>query len=76
MAQTITLKQTEYQNLINRISRLEKIVADFIRSKSEPPAGSNAWWLKTIQDGENAIQKKETVPVRSDEDIDKIFSLS
>ncbi len=37
--------------------------------------GSESWWLKTIQQGEEAIQKRETISVQSDENIDTIFSI-
>ncbi len=45
MSQTVTLKQSEYKKLIERISALEKAVQSLIkRLQKEPSYGSDAWW--------------------------------
>jgi hypothetical protein len=49
MANTITLSQSAYKELLNRITRLEKIIASL-------SYGSDEWWELSIKKGEEDIK--------------------
>lgn len=56
MSQSITISQTEYEKLLERISRLEKTIRKLLKKK-EPEYGSDKWWDEEIKKGEEDIKK-------------------
>jgi len=58
MANTITLSQPAYKELLNRLSKLESMVAVLLQKfEKEPPYGSDEWWNYSIKKGEEDIKK-------------------
>ncbi|MEM3362585.1 MAG: hypothetical protein QXG16_04715 [Candidatus Anstonellaceae archaeon] len=59
MANTITLTQSAYKELINRLNRLEKMVITLLEKfEKEPVYGSEEWWQYSIKKGEEDIKKR------------------
>lgn len=58
MAETITLSQPAYKELLNRLSKLEKMVASLLEKiEKESLYGSGKWWQYSIRKGEEDIKK-------------------
>jgi hypothetical protein len=58
MANTVTLTQPAYKELLDRLTRLEKIVVSLLEKfEKEPTYGSNEWWKYSIKKGEEDIKK-------------------
>ncbi len=74
MAQTISLKQSDYQKLLNRIARLEKLVTNFVQSQTEPTSGSGAWWNWAHKRGVEDKTRGEYYTLKNAEDIEDFFA--
>lgn len=58
MADTITISQSAYKELLARVTRVEKMVAEILEKfESEPPYGSDKWWNWSIKKGEEDLKK-------------------
>lgn len=45
MTNTVTLTQSAYKELVNRLGRVERLLAKLVEDREkEPPYGSTAWW--------------------------------
>lgn len=44
MSQTTQISQTKFNELLNRMSRLENMVAKLLEKSDQPVEGSDAWW--------------------------------
>ncbi|GIW64692.1 MAG: hypothetical protein KatS3mg092_0625 [Patescibacteria group bacterium] len=72
MANTITLTQSSYKELLNRLSRLEKMVATLLEKfEKEPTYGSDEWWYYSIKKGEEDIKKGNYKVFDSSKDLKK-----
>jgi hypothetical protein len=70
MAQTITLKQSDYQKLIDRITKLEKMFAVLLRQiKHNPEYGSDEWWEVSDKKAIEEIKKGNYVAFDSASDM-------
>jgi hypothetical protein len=57
MANTVTLTQTAYNDMLSRISKLEKTLSILLKKqKKEPVEGSDTWWDKSIKEGKEDIK--------------------
>lgn len=60
MAQTISLKQSEYQKLIKRITKVEEQISNLIDIfQKEPSYGTEEWWKWAQTKGIEAMKKGE-----------------
>lgn len=58
MANGVTLSQPAYKELIQRLSKLEKMVGFLVEKfEKEPFYGSDEWWKWSIKKGEEDIKK-------------------
>lgn len=75
MANTITLTQTAYKELLNRLSKLEKMMATLLEKlkEEEPPYGTEAWWEWSIKKGKEDIKKGRYTTLKTHKDIDRFF---
>jgi hypothetical protein len=74
MAQMITLKQSEYQKLIDRISKLETQVSKMVQFfQKEPSYGSDAWWKWANKKGMEALKKGEYTEITTDKQRKSYF---
>lgn len=75
MANSITLSQPAYKELLNRLSKLEKMVASLLKKfEEEPPYGTEAWWDWAIKKGKEDIKKGQYTALKTHKDIDKFFN--
>ncbi len=66
----ITLKQSEYQKLINRISKLEKMFTQLMRKlQKEPQYGSSEWWDREFTLAEKELSSDEGKIFESGEEL-------
>lgn len=74
MAQTITLTQSAYKDLIERLSRIEKSLSRLMASqKKEPPYGTNAWWEWSDKQAMNEMKKENTIAVHSKKEMQQLL---
>lgn len=57
MANTITLSKSAYEDIINRLHRLEEMMNDLMEVFKQPRYGSDEWWDKVNRDGFEDIKK-------------------
>jgi hypothetical protein len=73
MAQTITLTQSAYNELLARITKLEKTVISLISSPKEPKYGTDAWFEWAHKEGMKAIEKGDYYELRTDKELKDFF---
>jgi len=74
MANTITISRPAYEQLLIKITKLEKAILTLVNKiDNEPSYGSDQWWDWSIKKGKEAIKKGEYVTIKSDEDFEKLF---
>lgn len=74
MANTVTLSQPAYKELLNRLSRLEKMVVSLVEKfEQEPPYGTDAWWDWSIKKSKEAIKKGEYVEITTKQQLNDYF---
>lgn len=58
MANTVTLTQPAYRELLDRLTKLEKMVVTLLEKfEKEPAYGSDDWWEYSMKKGEEDIKK-------------------
>lgn len=73
MANTITLSQSAYKELLSRISKLEKLLSLILEKFEEPPYGSSEWWEWAHKKGLEAKKRGEYTRLKNQEDIENFF---
>jgi len=74
MANTVTLTQSTYKELLNRLSRLEKMVISLLEKfDQEPPSGTDAWWEWAIKKGKEDIKKGQYVEITTKKQRDAVL---
>lgn len=61
MANIVTLSKTQYEELLKRLDRIEKIVKAWAKTAKgvldvDPPYGSEAWWGKEEKEADEDIK--------------------
>lgn len=61
MANTVSVSKTQYEELLKRIDRIEKIVKSWVKREKgalgvEPSYGSEAWWEKEEAEADEDIK--------------------
>lgn len=75
MAQTITISQTAYKDLVSRLARVESIVTELLkRFEKEPPFGSDEWWDWSIEKGREDIKAGRTVSVKNSKELKTLLN--
>lgn len=77
MADTVTLSQSAYKNITQRLSRLEKALSYVVgKIDIEPPEGTEAWWEWSDKKALEDLKKGDYYELRSREDINDFFKHS
>jgi len=70
MSNTVALSQSDYKELVTRLSRLEKTVSTLAdRFEKEPPEGSDAWWDWSDKKALDEMKKGQYVEFNSAKDM-------
>lgn len=72
MNQVIQLSQSQFETLLERLSRLEKMVAKLLK-KEEPAEGTDEWWKLSDKEAMEDIKKGEYYELKNKEDIKNFF---
>ena len=68
MSQSITISQTEYEKLLNRIARLEQAIHKLLKKKG-PAYGSEEWWDNEIKEGLEEVKQGKGVLLSTPEEL-------
>ncbi len=79
MTQTITLTKTEYSQLLQRVSELEKTLTKLAASfgellRSEPPYGSDAWWQWSNRKSKEDFAKGDFYTITNKKDLNTFLT--
>lgn len=75
MSNTVTLSQSAYNKLLNRLSLVENLLKHLISKLDiEPPEGSDDWWDWAHKKGLEDMKKGEYYELKSKNDIDDFFN--
>lgn len=69
MNQTMNISQSEFDELNQRVKRLEQIVKKLLEKEVEPPYGSDEWWEWSDKKALEAIKKGEYKEFSSAKDM-------
>lgn len=73
MSQVIQLSKSQFDTLLERLSRLEKTVSQLLEKVGEPPYGSDEWWDWSDKTALKEAEKGEYYELKSKEDIKDFF---
>lgn len=73
MSKTIQLSQTQFDILLQRLTRLEKMVAKLLEKDEEPPYGSDEWWEWSDKKALEEVKKGEYYELKDEADINDFF---
>ncbi len=74
MAQTITLTQSAYKEILNRLSRLERLVVKVLKSNYvEPAYGSSEWWEWSNKKAMDDIKRGDYYELRDEKELKDFF---
>ena len=86
MANNVTLSQTAYQQLYNKIDRLEKMVVQLLVqfpnqsisdvkgvAESTPPYGSDDWWNWSDKQAKQDIKAGRTTIIKNKKELKAFF---
>ena len=76
MSQVIQLSKSQFESLLERINRLEKMVASLMYKKKEPPYGSDEWWEWSDKEALKDIKKGDYFELKDKEAIMDFFEHS
>lgn len=70
MNQTVTMPKSEYESILNRLSRLENIVGKILKRKVKRIRyGSTEWWEKETKEAIEEVRKGNVVSFNSVEEL-------
>jgi hypothetical protein len=73
MSSSVTIAQSDYNNLIQRLNRMESLLHVLISGSDEPPYGTEQWWTWAHSKGLEAKKNGKYTRLQSDTDIDEFF---
>ena len=74
MNNAITLSQSAYKEILARMNKLEKMIANLMdKFEQEPPYGTEAWWKWSIKKGKEDIKKGRVIEITTKKQRDAFF---
>lgn len=74
MNQVIQLSQDQFETLLNRLNRLEKMVMKLLEKEEEPPYGTDEWWEWSDEKALEGIKRGEYYELRDKKEIEDFFN--
>ncbi|MBU4016875.1 hypothetical protein KJ980_02960 [Patescibacteria group bacterium] len=74
MEQVIQLSQSQFETLLQRLSRLEKMVAKLLVKEEEPMEGTDEWWEWSDKKALEEIKKGEYYELKDKKELDDFFN--
>lgn len=75
MSQTVLITQSDYKNLIERITALEQMVRNLAKTvmSTNPMLKKEEWWIRDVAESRRDIALGKFVTLKTAKDIDRHF---
>ncbi len=75
MEQVIQLSQSQFETLLQRLNRLEKMIAKLLEKKEKPVEGSDTWWKLSDKEAIEDIKKGRYTVIHNTKELKKHLDL-
>ena len=73
MSQVIQISKSHFDEIVARLSRLEKMMAKLFKEDKEPQEGTKEWWDWSDKKALEEYRRGEYYELRDDKELDDFF---